>query len=279
MNESNFEENENYQENFQSENSQSRNFQSRNSQSKNSLNENSQESTSKKLAGRPPAGVWHFFDRGVSVKGHCSGKCKVCGSFWARAKPVDLEEHLALDCSNQDRDVIDFYAQVVANRQSHSQAVSQETLPGSNLNKRKRTLTNSQTSLSEFIESTKLTSQREDNINSALIKAFIVCNIPFHIISNPYFIDALRELRPGYQPPSRQLFAGRLLNAEIIKINQSIMAVLEKANNLTLGLDGWTDPNKKSLWNFVIHTSSGREYLWKILDLSNQSHTGETLRN
>ncbi|CAG8535542.1 9155_t:CDS:2 [Dentiscutata heterogama] len=159
MNESNFEENENYQENFQSENSQSRNFQSRNFQSKNSLNENSQESTSKKSAGRPLAGVWHFFDKGVSVKDHCSRKCKVCGTFWARAKPVDLEEHLALDCSNQNRDVIDFYAQVVANRQSHSQAVSQETLPGSNLNKRKRTLTNSQTSLSEFIESTKLTSQ------------------------------------------------------------------------------------------------------------------------
>jgi hypothetical protein len=46
-----------------------------------------------------------------------------------------------------------------------------------------------------------------------------------------------------------------------------------------LGLDGWTDPSGKSLWNFVIHTSDGHEYLWKLLDLSNQSHTGELLRN
>ena len=46
-----------------------------------------------------------------------------------------------------------------------------------------------------------------------------------------------------------------------------------------IGLDGWTDPCGKSLWNFVIHTSSGREYLWKLVDLSNQSHTGETLQD
>ncbi|CAG8676296.1 6463_t:CDS:2, partial [Cetraspora pellucida] len=104
-------------------------------------------------------GVWSFFNKGVSVKGHCSGQCKVCGSFWARAKPVDLEEHLALDCPNQDKDVIDFYNKVVANRQGRSQAVSQEIVPSANLNKKKRMLTNNQASLSKFLESTKLTPQ------------------------------------------------------------------------------------------------------------------------
>ncbi|CAG8521162.1 9721_t:CDS:2 [Racocetra fulgida] len=44
-------------------------------------------------------------------------------------------------------------------------------------------------------------------------------------------------------------------------------------------LDEWTDPSRKSLWNFVIHTSTGREYLWKLVDLSNQSHTGEILQD
>ncbi|CAG8822150.1 9175_t:CDS:2, partial [Cetraspora pellucida] len=153
------------------------------SQVKNSQDENLQESVQKKSAGRPLAGVWNFFNKGASVKGHCLEQCKECEAFWARAKPVDLEKHLALDCPSQNKDIIDFYTQIISNRQGD------------------------QASLSEFLESTKLTLQRENNINSALIKVFVVCNIPFHIISNPYFIDALRELQPGYQPPSRQLLA------------------------------------------------------------------------
>ncbi|CAG8730693.1 9176_t:CDS:2, partial [Cetraspora pellucida] len=132
-----------------------------NSQSENSQNENSLEPISKKSTRQPIAEVWSFFNKGVSVK---------------------------------DKDVIDFYNKVVANRQGHSQAVFQEIVLSANLNKKKCMLTNNQASLSEFLESTKLTPQCKDNINSALIKAFIVCNISFHIISNPYFIDVLREL-------------------------------------------------------------------------------------
>ncbi|CAG8692006.1 8561_t:CDS:1, partial [Scutellospora calospora] len=57
--------------NFQDEISQNINFQSENSQSKNSL-----EPILKKLAGWPTTGVWTFFNKGVSVKGYCSGQCK-----------------------------------------------------------------------------------------------------------------------------------------------------------------------------------------------------------
>ncbi|CAG8716506.1 15116_t:CDS:2, partial [Cetraspora pellucida] len=134
-------------------------------------------------------------------------------------------------------------------------------IPEAEPSKRKHKLASDQAPLSEFLESTKLTPQCESNINLALVRAFIICNIPFHIISNPYFIDALRELWPKYQLPSRQLLAGQLLNAEIIKVNQNIINVLEKASNLTLDLDGWTDPSGKLLWNFVIHTPAGQEYL------------------
>ncbi|CAG8838899.1 21059_t:CDS:1, partial [Gigaspora margarita] len=91
-------------ENSQVENSQAKNSQVENSQAENSQAMNSQESVQKKTSGRPPAGVWNFFNRGPSVKGHCSGTCKECGSFWAHAKPVDLEEHLALDCPTQNKD-------------------------------------------------------------------------------------------------------------------------------------------------------------------------------
>lgn len=51
------------------------------------------------------------------------------------------------------------------------------------------------------------------------------------------------------------------------------------SNNYLLykALDGWTSPSGKSLWNFVIHFSNGRDILWKIGDFSNESHTAKFL--
>ncbi|CAG8744937.1 27681_t:CDS:2, partial [Dentiscutata erythropus] len=122
---------------------------------------NLQESVQKKTSGWPLAGVWNFFNKGSSIKGYCLGTCKECGSFWAHAKSVDLEEHLALDCPTQNKDVIDFYTQIIANQQSHSQAASQKNILGAEPNKKKHKLTSNQATLSEFLESTKLTPQRE----------------------------------------------------------------------------------------------------------------------
>jgi hypothetical protein len=87
------------------------------------------------------------------------------------------------------------------------------------------------------MESTKLTPERENAINLSILKAFIMCNIPFHIIGNPYFIDALRELRPAYSPPSRHILSGRILHSQIAKVNSKLQSIFEKNENLTLGND------------------------------------------
>ena len=113
--------------------------------------------------------------------------------------------------------------------------MSSNVIQGIEPTKKKRKAATNQTLLSDFIESTKLTSQHENAINSSLLRAFIVCNIPFHTISNPYFIEALQQLRPVYHPPSHQLFSGSLLNLEIVKINQKLYSLMEKATNLTFG--------------------------------------------
>ncbi|CAG8806261.1 44467_t:CDS:2 [Gigaspora margarita] len=239
-------------ENFQDENSYNKNSQDKNFQDENSQNENFQDENSQDKSSQCENSQNENFQDSIQKK---SAECLPAGVWGFFDKGASIKDHCC------------------------SQAVFQKLVPGVELSQKKRKVTSSQALLSEFLESTKLILERENNINLALIKVFIVCNIPFHIISNLYFIDALRELRPGYQPPSRQLLTGRLLTAEIVKINQNIINVLEKSSNLTLGLDGWTNPNEKLLWNFVIHTSSGREYLWKLVDLSNQSHSGEVLQD
>ncbi|RHZ77794.1 hypothetical protein Glove_173g52 [Diversispora epigaea] len=121
----------------------------------------------KRSSGRPLAGVWNYFEKGESKKAH-----------------------LAFNCLNNNKEVIQFYSKVFMDRSETSQAVSSDPKLSS---KKKKTSAN-QSSLSDFMESTKLTPEQENAINLSILKVFIMCNIPFHIIKNPYFIDALREL-------------------------------------------------------------------------------------
>jgi len=46
-----------------------------------------------------------------------------------------------------------------------------------------------------------------------------MCNIPFCVIENPYFVDLIKTLQPGYDLPSRQVLSGTLLQAEAARIN------------------------------------------------------------
>lgn len=190
--------------------------------------------------GRPIAGVWTFFDRGIPKGGHSWAKCKACKKKWARGKPIDLESHLALNCDKVDKTIREFYSKIVANRTGSSQAVTANIVPGTNIESniqipKKRKKAVGQTSLSDFYESTTLTTERLDAINTSLIRAFIVCNLPFHLIMNPYFIDLLQQLRPAYKPPSRQVLSGRLLDSQVVKVNQKLYQLFENNKNLTLG--------------------------------------------
>jgi hypothetical protein len=102
---------------------------------------------------------------------------------------------------------------------------------------KKRKLNNGasiQTKISEFNESTKLSENRIHEINHACIKAFIVCGIPCHVIENPFFIELLKTLRPGYIPPSKEILSGKLLSQETAVVNQRIVKELKNSKNLTL---------------------------------------------
>ena len=44
-------------------------------------------------------------------------------------------------------------------------------------------------------------------------------------------------------------------------------------------MDGWTDPRGNSIWAFMLMTSSKKEYLLSLEDLSNIQHTGQHIAN
>ena len=77
---------------------------------------------------------------------------------------------------------------------------------------------------------------KQEAIDQSLIKAFVCCGTPFAVVEHPFFMDLIRKLRPGYKLPSRNKLAEIMLSHAVIRIENKIMNILEKATNLTLGI-------------------------------------------
>ncbi|CAG8450276.1 23211_t:CDS:2, partial [Gigaspora rosea] len=129
---------------------------------------------------------------------HWSAMCNYCNEFWYKGSPAVLEDHLGNSCNKAPLDVRNLFLEQLTAR----------ALDASTSKKRKL---NVQSQLYYFVESTKLTQDRIKDINRALVKAFIVCRIPFHIIENPFFVELLKTLCPAYEPPSKDVLFGRYL--------------------------------------------------------------------
>ncbi|PKB98123.1 hypothetical protein RhiirA5_431893 [Rhizophagus irregularis] len=62
---------------------------------------------------------------------------------------------------------------------------------------------------------------------------------------------------------------------ELGYVNSKVLRELEATKNLTLTLNRWSSLNHLSIWNFTILTPTNKEYIYQLLDLSSNSHTGE----
>lgn len=77
--------------------------------------------------------------------------------------------------------------------------------------------------LTEFHESNQISKDRTHEINRACVKAFVVCEIAWHAIENPFFVEFLKTLYPGYTPPSKELLSGKLLSQETAVVNIQVV--------------------------------------------------------
>ncbi|CAG8820134.1 2249_t:CDS:1, partial [Dentiscutata erythropus] len=62
--------------------------------------------------------------------------------------------------------------------------------------------------------------------------AWVMAGIPFNVIENPFIKDLFKKLK--YDPPSRFMLSGRLLDAEVARVTNLVNKELEHCDNLTL---------------------------------------------
>ncbi|PKC53861.1 hypothetical protein RhiirA1_543067 [Rhizophagus irregularis] len=179
----------------------------------------------KKKGGRPQSEVWrHYEKKPLKSAGHFSAKCNYCRTDWPRDHPNELEDHLANNCRKVPELVHSFYLGVVS-----AQNFGREDTFSSPENSKKRKTQVDQRELTDWFKSTNINSQKKASITHALVYAFICCGILFSIIENPFFIEFLHEMRPGYEPPTSELLSAR--------INDKIKEIIKNSENLTLEYD------------------------------------------
>lgn len=194
------------------------------------MTSNAECSTSQKdkNIGRPLGPVWSHFKRGnEKVKGKYEATCNYCDTKWERGEPCDLEIHLANHCSSAPKEVIREFLVKVLSHNNDANGFNNKN------SKRKLSKISGQKSMDDFIGGT-LEEGKNDRINQAWVKAFTVCGIPWRIIENPFFIEALKEMNPSYEPPTRELFSGRIFEKQLAKVNEKVSNILNQQKNLTL---------------------------------------------
>ena len=191
-------------------------------------------STSKKMkftnsTGRPKKPIWRFFEQGDKVdKGHYVAICLACNQTFRPGKTAIMENHIISSCSKVDNSVREAVIYMVEARQV---SISNPSYPTST----KRQVENDQTTLDDFYENSDLIKERKESIDKALVKAFVCCGLPWHLIEHPFMIELFKQLRPNYSPPDRRTLTDTLLTEEILRVSVKCYNLLHDESNLTLG--------------------------------------------
>ena len=193
-----------------------------------------QPTTSQKKSGRQKKIIWNQFGVIGSVKsGHSGAKCLYCYKEWKHAKSKDLEDHIALNCLQVSATIKKTFLEIVKNRNLKTSTTSlsetSETLSG----KWKWNII--QPSITTFYEPIIIDSAKEIRCTQALTKFFVCYGIPFGVVENPFFLDFVQSLYPGYKSPRRTKLSSTLINSELAHVILNTEEELKNEKNLTLG--------------------------------------------
>src|SRR6266498_2939795 len=127
--------------------------------------------------------------------------------------------YLVKDCTAVALDIKNNYQEIIVQKQ----IIKEKSFEIKQVNKRQKL------SITDYWsdENQVLSENLKNNINHLITIAFVMCGLPFSIIENPWFVNALKSLRPNYNLPTREYLISSLLNNEAVRVNYEIEIALK----------------------------------------------------
>jgi len=118
--------------------------------------------------------------------------------------------------------------------------------------------------------------QARDTLNCEIARMFYSLGLPFNLARSPYYRSAFSYAAntsnfSGYVPPTYNKLRGHLLSKERIHVENLLQPIRNswKHTRVTIVSDGWSDPQRRPLINFMVVTESGPMFL-KSIDASDE---------
>ncbi len=184
----------------------------------------------KRKVGRPRKPIWkHFTEIGGSNDNSNNkrpgAKCNYCGQQWARGKSSEMVSHIALSCTKPPPPDV----RVKFQDMLQSNELSEDDEDDNLKTKRK------QTKIFDHLEKKAITNEKQLRCSRALTKFFVCCGVPFWVVENPFFVNFINNLCPGFQLPKRTTLSTTFVNLECANVVSKINNNLINEVNLTLG--------------------------------------------
>ncbi|CAG8784007.1 15417_t:CDS:2, partial [Gigaspora margarita] len=185
----------------------------------------------------PKEKIWDYYISS-NVNSNHSATCHYCPKYWSYGCPAEMEAHLANICPDVSKTIKEHWQKFLSDKITNYKRAKSSN---ENLSKQH-----------------DLSSYKQNKIDQAILKAWIITDASFDIISNPFMIDLFKHLNSIYMPPGHITLSNRLLEQETAQINLKIDAELERHNFLILALDGWSSPNGDLIYNYSFNYRPAR---------------------
>src|SRR6266498_3207331 len=135
--------------------------------------------------------------------------------------------HLVKDCTAVVLNIRNNYQEIIVQKQ----ITKEKSFEIEQVNKRQKL------SIADYWSDKNqvLSENLKNNIDHSITIVFVICDLPFSIIKNLWFVDALKSLQSNYNSLTREYLVSSLLNNEAVRVNYEIEIVLKNSKNLTLG--------------------------------------------
>ena len=121
----------------------------------------------------------------------------------------------------------------------------------------------------------KMSKEMVDEYKLLWGKAMINGNISFNWLKDPFLRGFFKKVGIEKLLPTEREMEGRIQNKLLSWANNEIKNELEKAETMTIGLDAWTNENKRPVVNMVCCIP--KPVFWKTFETGSESQTGTYL--